>query len=51
MSKNPPYDVENSIVHLHFQFHANLGTGFESIWFLRNGLTINTINIIGPGEK
>ena len=36
-------------MHKHFQFHANQATSFETRILNKNGLTINTINLIGPG--
>ena len=48
--KNPPDVVENSIICLHFQLHANPTNGFETRILKKNVLSISTINQIGPGE-
>ena len=51
-SKNPPYVVDNNYIQLIFLFHENLANGFGTIRVLnKNGLTINTINLIDPGRK
>ena len=47
-----PHVVDNSIIHLHFQLHANPANIYETRFFERkNGLSINTINLIGSGER
>ena len=43
--------VDNSHIHLYFQFHANLANGFETIVLNKNELTINTTTLIGLGGK
>ena len=44
--------VDNSPIHLHFQYHANPANGLETIGISnKKELTINTITLIGPGGK